>query len=87
MSTGKKTGSGDKKKTSEKGKNTKVKDTATSPYYKAQRKGTVASSLSKRQMSSYFKNVNGNNKRGETEAEHMARMKKREKSNRNNLGY
>lgn len=75
-----------KGKGTEKGANTKAKDTATSPYYQAIKKGGVEAHTAKKEMKSYFKNTYGNNKRGETEAQHLQRMKKREQSNRQKMG-
>lgn len=74
------------KKDNEKAKATKARDTATSPYYKAIKKGGIKASMAKNEMKSYFKNVHGNNTRGETEAQHLARMKKREQTNRKRMG-
>lgn len=70
----------------EKSKATKAKDTATSPYYQTLKKGGIKAHLAKEEMRSYFKNTYGNNKRGESEAEHITRNKKREQANRKKMG-
>lgn len=69
----------------DKKKGIKAKDTATSRYYKAQKKGGAAASIAKREMKDYFSGSPAN-KRKETEAQHMTRMSRRERRNRMVMG-
>lgn len=77
---------GKKKPSNEKAKTVKAKDTATSPYYKVQTgKNPAMKAASKREMKDYF-SPSIHNRRGESESQHMSRMKKREDANRKALG-